>query len=180
MSKVGTVDMAADRLESTTEWAVGRLLSMGAGTTNTSFADATLVHASDDDNPALGAANAVSCIEQAAADYGFGAEVFLHAPLRAAAYLASMNLNVDGYSPSGFPWILSPGYTTEDEAVTIWATGTVWASVTAPFDPNTRTPSAGWRINLDATYAQRLALAAFDPCLNLAASFAVPQCNGGS
>ncbi len=179
--QIGTTDIAANRLESTSEWALGRLLATGLGTGNPSFLDSDIVH--------VGGANdavaAVSCLEQAAADYGFGAEVVLHAPLRAAAYLKEKRLIEDGLSPSGMPWILSPGYPVGPGGTTvdIWATGTVWAGVSEPYtltDPTTGQRPVNWRINLDAAYRQRLGLAAFDPCLNMTASFTVPACNGES
>lgn len=184
MSQVGTTDIATNRLEATTEWALGRLLATGFDTGNPSFADASVVHTGTDDD----VISAVSCLEQTAADFGFGAEVVLHAPLRAAAYLKANYLLENGMSPSGFPWILSPGYPIDapvgaDQTVNIWATGTVWASVSEAYtltDPTTGNRPVDWRINLDAAYRQRLGLAAFDPCLNLTASFVVPACNGES
>lgn len=188
LSQIGTVNIAADRLEATSEWGLGRLLATGLGSNNPSFADATVVHAATDDD----VVSAVSCLEQAAADLGFGAEVVLHTPPRAMAYLASNHLleEMDGlcYSPSGHPIIVSSGYPVdsesgEDTIVTIWATGSVWAGVSPAYvleNGNTGRPQPGWRINLDEAWAQRLALAAFDPCLNLAASFVVPACIGGS
>lgn len=185
LSKLGVVDIATDRLEATTEWALGRMLYDGLGGDNPSFADATLVSTNaDDTNIALGVVNAVSCLEQSAADVGFGAEVFLHAPLRAAAYLANSGMMTDDYfSPSGMQWILSPGYPSEDEVVTIWATGSVFAAVTPAetlINPATGQPPVGWRVNTAAAYRQRLGMAAFDPCLNLSATFVVPPCTGGS
>lgn len=178
LSKIGTVDIATNRLEATTEWALGRLLATGLGTDNVSFEDAESVSESGDP------VDAVSCLEQGAANVGFGAEVFLHAPLRAAAYLKSNHLLSDDFrSPSGLQWILSPGYPTEDDSVTIWATGSVFADVTDAYDltdPQTGRPPVGWRINTDAAFRQRLGLAAFDPCLLISATFTVPACSGGS
>lgn len=178
LSKVGNVDIATNRLESTTEWALGRALALGAGD-NPALADGTSI--------STGASfiEAVSCLEQAAADVGFGAEVFLHAPLRAAAFLMEKSLVMDGlFSPSGFQWIFSPGYpTTSETEVTIWATGSVFAGVNAAetlVDGVTGQPPVGWRQNTAAAYRQRLGLAAFDPCLNLSATITVNACTGGS
>lgn len=186
MSQIGSVNMASDRLEATTEWGLGRLLATGLGGSNPSLADATVVHTAVDDD----VISAVSCLEQAAADLGFGAEIVMHAPPRAAAFLASNHLldPEDMLSPSGHPWIISSGYPVEaesgeDTVVTIWATGTVWAGVSPSYvlrDGPTGQPLPSWRMNLDEAYAQRLGLAVFDPCLNLAASFVVPACIGGS
>jgi hypothetical protein len=47
-------------------------------------------------------------------------------------------------------------------------------------DPQTGQRPIDWQTNLDAAYTQRLGMAAFDPCLNLAATVAVPACNGES
>jgi hypothetical protein len=163
------------------------LLATGLGSPNPSLADAEIVHTGPDTSAIDGIVGAVACIEQAAADFGFGAEVVLHAPAKAAALLAYSRLNLDGLSPMGHRWILSPGYPAEtggDETIlSIWATGTVWAAVSEQYsllDPSTGQRPVDWRINLDAAFAQRLGLAAFDPCLNLTANFVVPACNGES
>lgn len=193
--QIGTVNIAENRLEGTTEWALGRSLATGALTDNPSFADAESVHeyALPTGNLPLQMIDLVSCLEQAIAGTAYGASAVLHAPLRAAAYLKSVSLiDNDGLSPSGFPWILSPGYpmgeevTVDDEpgiTLNIWATGTVWAAVTAAeplTDGQTGRRPIHWRSNLDAAYSQRLGLAAFDPCLNLTASLVVPACIGES
>ncbi len=107
----------------------------------------------------------------------------MHASFRAAAYLNQNRLNVGGLSPAGMPWIINPGYPAAGEEVTIWATGPVWASVEGMYaliDPATGMRPVDWQMNTDAAYTQRLGLAAFDPCLNLAANFAVPACTGDS
>jgi hypothetical protein len=185
LSQIGTVNMASDRIEATSEWALGRALATGLGSNNPSFADATVVHAATDED----VVSAVSCLEQAAADLGFGAEIVMHAPPRAAAYLSASHLLDENFvSPAGHPWIISSGYPVEaesgdDTVVTLWATGTVWAGVNDVYileDGQTGRPPVNWRMNLDEAYAQRLGLAVFDPCLNLAASFVVPACIGGS
>lgn len=191
MSQVGTVSLALNRLEATTEWGMGRMLATGGGTEvganppNPSFLDSTVVHTSSGAT-AADVVNSVSCIEQAVADTGYGAGAVLHAPFRAAAWLRSNHvINDEGLSPSGMPWIISPGYPIDDDGVTvtIWATGPVWVGVDESYvlsgaDQGGRT--VDFRTNLDAAYTQRLGLAAFDPCLNLAASFVAPACNGES
>lgn len=185
MSQVGTVNLAANRLEATTEWALGRVLATGADTGNPSFLDAERVHAS----ATADVVAAVSCLESAAAELGAGTEVILHAPVRAAAYLRNASLIDDlGLSPAGFLWVISPGYpvatdSDDEQTVSIWATGTLWAGVSVSYpivDPNTGRQPIGWRTNDDTAFAQRMGLAAFDPCLNLTASFVVPPCIGGS
>lgn len=192
LSKVGTVDMAANRLEATSEWALGRALATGLGSeTNISFADADNIAHADYDPTTIGLSvvNAVSCLEQAAADLGFGAEIMLHAPMRAASYLAEAGVMSESYySAGGLPWIISPGYPVETEGdettITIWATGSVFAAVGDAYlltDGVTGQRPFGWRTNTDAAFQQRIGLAAFDPCLNLSASFTVPACiPGGS
>lgn len=176
LSKVGNVDIATNRLESTTEWALGRALATGAGA-SPALVDATSV------STGANFVEAISCLEQAAADLGFGAEVFLHAPLRAAAFLMDKSLIKDGsFSPSGFQWIFSPGYPAATDSVTIWATGSVFAGVSPAetlVDGVTGQPPVGWRYNTAAAYSQRLGLAAFDPCLNLSATITVTACTGG-
>jgi len=179
LSKLGHTDIAADRLESTTEWALGRLLATGFTTTNPALADADLISASAE------AVDAMSCLEQAIADVGFGADAVIHAPFRAAAYLRQQYLIDDlGRSPTGIPVIISPGYpVTEDDEVSLWATGPVFAAVTDAYplvDGVTGLPPMKWRQNTDAAYQQRMALAVFDPCLNLTVTFPVPVCTGGS
>ena len=186
LSKIGPVDIATDRLESTTEWALGRLLSTGIDGDNPSFADADSVAVVGHvDIVTEGVMQAVSCLEQAAGDFGLGAEVFLHAPLRAAAYLTGAGVMTSDFrSPSGMQWIISPGYMVGDsDEITIWATGSVFAAVTAAetlINSATGASPVGWRTNTDAAYRQRLGMAAFDPCLNLSATFTVPLCTGGS
>jgi len=190
MSQVGTTDLALNRSEATAEWGLGRMLATGEGTDtgsadgpNASFADATLVTAVSDDDVVA----AVSCIEQAVADTGYGAAAVLHAPFRAAAFLRTAHLlDPDTrLSPSGLLWIISPGYPIDEDGVTvtIWATGPVWAGVEDGYvltDPQTGQRPVNWQTNLDASYVNRLGLAAFDPCLNLAASFVAPACTGES
>lgn len=179
MSQIGTEDLALNRLEATTEWGLGQMLAEGLGSANPSLADATVVHTA----AVGGVVDALSCLEQAVADTGYGAAAVLHASFRAAAYLRANHLIEDGFSPAGMPWIISPGYPADDEEVTIWATGAVWASVEGMYaltDPQTGQRPVDWQINTDATFTQRLGLVAFDPCLNLAANFAVPACTGDS
>lgn len=190
LSQIGTVDIARDRLESTTEWALGRALATGAGSNNPALADAENVHSAayDPATVAFNVVHSVACIEQAAADVGFGAEVFLHAPVLAAAFLANTGMMTDDYrSPAGYRWIISPGYPVAPAdggtAISIWATGSVFAAVTPAqtlVDGGTGQAPTGWRYNTDAAYRQRLGLSAFDPCLNLSATFTVPACIGGS
>lgn len=177
LSQLDHENRADDRLSATTEWALGHALAVGTGSVNPSFADATTVHAGAGVDLELDVLDAVSCLEQAIADTGFGARAMLHSSPRGATYLRRWNLIDDmGRSPAGHRWVISPGYPAADDTVTLWATGTVWAAVNAPV--TLRNPD--WRRNTDAAYRQREGLAAFDPCLNLASTFPVTTCSGGS
>jgi hypothetical protein len=74
-------------------------------------------------------------------------------------------------SPSFAPWVISPGYPVEGPTtIRLWATGPVWASVDEPFVLN----EIDRRTNDDAAYAQRSAIVAFDPCVNLYIDITVP------
>lgn len=180
MSQVGTVDLALNRLYGTTEYAVGRLLLDGQGTDNLSFADATSIADVAGTAPLTNAIAAVSCLENVVASTGYGVEAFLHAPSRAAAWLKATDMiDDDGLSPAGHQWVISPGYSPGDsDEITIWATGAVWAGAGASYalsdGMSGRTP--GWRHNLDEAWSQRLVLVAFDPCINVSATFTVPSC----
>lgn len=190
LSKIGSVDRATQRLEATTEYGLGRLLQAGAGSVNPILDDATSVHEVDDPtgNLPLQLVDVISCLEQAVADVGYGADVFLHAPPRVAAYVRAANLiDDDGYSPAGHPWIFSSGYqpTVDVAGDTLWinATGSIWADVTDSYtleDGITGRPPVGWRTNDDSAFRQRLGLAIFDSCLNLRATMTAPTCVGGS
>lgn len=161
---------AEGRLDSTTEWAVARQLATDALNLGTpSFADGTSLGVIADGN----FTHAVAVLEQSAADAGFGAQWWLHAPILAASYLARYNLidNDDGSSPSNARWVISPGYPVQGPTtVRLWATGPVWVGVDEAFvigdlDRNN---------NDDTAYAQRSAIAAFDPCVNLFIDVTVP------
>lgn len=170
LSKLPHEDFARARLDNTTEWALGRQLqSDPAATGSPKLEDATSlgVVADADFVTALG------CLEQAAADAGFGSQWWLHAPMRAASYLGRYRLLVDGHSPSGAPWVLSPGYTpTDATTVTLWASGPVWAAVD---EPDTHA-AVDWRVNDDTAWALRAGIVAMDPCLLLSIDITVPAC----
>jgi hypothetical protein len=170
-------ERAEERLIGTTEWGLGRLLAAGFdGLDNPSFADAVSVAETEDPVAAL------SCLEQAVADLGYGNRAFLHSPYRAAAYLRDRwGINDQYQSPSGHQWVVSAGYPGGDtDTVTIWATGPVWAAIGALQTYDRRNAVPNFRMNDDDAYSQRLALAAFDPCINLSATFAAAACTGGS
>lgn len=170
LSRLNQRRHAEGRLDATTEWAVARQLAtdqMGLGTP--SFADGVDLGTVADGDFVL----AVGTLEQAAADAGFGTQWWLHAPVKAAAYLAARNLidNDDNQSPSNAPWVISPGYPVEGPTtIRLWATGPVWAGVDEPLVLD----ALDRRNNQDEAYAQRSAIVAFDPCVNLFIDVTVP------
>lgn len=168
LSRLDQSRHAEGRLDSTTEWAVGRQLATdGLGLGTPSFADGTSLGTVADGNFVL----AVGTLEQAAVDAGFGAQWWLHAPVKAAAFLANADLLNDGKAPSGAPWVISPGYPVQGATtVRLWATGPVWASVT----DSQALRAVDWNVNEDTAYANREAIVAFDPCVNLYIDVTIP------
>lgn len=169
LSRIDQKRHASGRLDATTEWAVARQLAtdnLGLGTP--SFADGTSLGVVADGDFVL----AVATLEQAAADAGFGAQWWLHGSVKAAAFLAKgSQINDDYLSASGAPWVISPGYPVPDATtVRLWATGPVWASVDEPFVLN----DVDWNVNEDTAYANRSAVIAFDPCVNLYIDVTIP------
>lgn len=168
LSRLDQSRHARGRLDSTTEWAVARQLAANPlGLDSPSFEDGVSLGTVADRDFTL----AVATLEQAAADTGFGSVWWLHAPIKAAAFLAREKQLKDGISPSGAPWVISPGYPVEGPTtIRLWATGPVWAAVDDPLvlDEIER------RTNEDTAYAQRSAIAAFDPCVNLFIDITVP------
>lgn len=162
LSQLDQSKHAEGRLDATTEWAVARQLASNELTLDTtSFADATSAGAVVANADFV---KAVSILEQAAADAGFGTQWWLHAPVRAAAYLADSNQLVDGKSATGAPWVISPGYPVQNATtVRLWATGPVWVGVADSFVVQ----DVNWHTNEDTAYASREAIAAYDPCVNL-------------
>lgn len=175
LSDIDHEEHARDRLDATTEWALGRQLATDqAGTGAPSLEDATVLGTMD----LLELATAVGCLEQAAADTGFGARWVLHAPVRAAAYLAERRLNIDGFTPSGQRWIFSPGYPSNiGTTMGLWATGVVWAAVSGV---DVHSGTADFRRNSLDGWAMRTGIVAFDPCINLAIGVNVPACPIGT
>lgn len=168
LSRLDQKRHAEGRLDSTTEWAVARQLATDAlGLGTPSFADGVSLGTVTDGDFVL----AVATLEQAAADAGFGSQWWLHAPIKAAAYLVKHNLMKDEKSPSGAPWVVSVGYPVQDATtIRLWATGPVWAAVDEPFVLN----ALDRRNNEDEAYAQRSAIVAFDPCVNFYIDITVP------
>lgn len=168
LSRLDQKKHARGRLDSTTEWAIARQLATDVLNLGTP---------SFDDGVSLGTvANAdfvlaVATLEQAAADTGFGAQWWLHAPIKAAAYLANAKQLKQGMTPSSAPWVISPGYPVEGPTtIRLWATGPVWVGVGDAYVLN----DVDWSVNEDSAYANRDAVVAFDPCINLYIDITVP------
>lgn len=161
---------ASVRLESTTEWALGRQLATDiVGTGAPSFEDADVLGTI----AAADFVHAVSCLEQAAADTGFGTQWYLHGPVRAAAYLKRFKMLDDGLSPTGAPWVLSPGYPVQGATtIRLWATAPVYIGV----GEGISNPDTDWQRNSKSAFALRAGLVAFDPCINIAIDVTVPAC----
>ena len=168
LSRLDQKKHAEGRLDSTTEWAVARQLATDALLLGTpSFADGVSLGTVAGGDFVL----AVATLEQAAADAGFGAQWWLHAPVKAAAFLANADLLNGKWSPTGARWVISPGYPVQGPtAIRLWATGPVWVGVDDPLVLN----DIDRRGNEDSAYAQRSAIAAFDPCVNLFIDVTVP------
>lgn len=168
LSRLDQKRHAEGRLDSTSEWAVARQLATdGLGLGTPSFADGVSLGTVSDGDFVL----AVATLEQAAADAGFGSQWWLHAPIKAAAFLVDTQQLKEDKSPSGAPWVISPGYPVQGgTTIRLWATGPVWASVDEAFVMN----AIDRRNNEDEAYAQRSAIVAFDPCVNLFIDVTVP------
>lgn len=172
-STSGNHDQAAHartRLESTSEWAVAQQFAVDLiGLGSPSLADATVLGtvANGDFVTAMG------CLEQAAADAGFGTDWMIHSPVRAASYLVADRLLSGKRSPAGMPVVVSPGYPVQDATtVRLWVTGPVWVGLD---EPDTH-QAVDWRVNDDTAWALRAGLVAFDPCINFAIDVTVPAC----
>lgn len=164
---------ALDRFTATSDWAVGRQLQTDAiDSGSPKLDDATVLGEVAGANVIA----AVACLEQAAADTGFGSKIVLHAPVRAAAYLASQGLlDVNGKSPSGADWIISAGYLphpTETDTIRLYATGTVWASIGTP----DTLENVAWQTNDLTAWARGVGVVAFDPCILVAIDVVIGEC----
>lgn len=162
---------ALDRLTATSDWALSRQLQ-------TDQAD-TGAPKLDDVNPIGPIAGAdfvagLGCLEQLAADTGFGAVWVVHTTPRGMAYLAAQTLvTPDGFTPSGARVIVGTGYVNPDSThVRMWATGQVWASISTPEAIET----LGYQTNDQDAWASTVGVAAFDPCLLVAVDVTVPAC----
>jgi hypothetical protein len=168
LSRLDQKKHAQGRLDSTSEWAVGRQLATdGLGLGTPSFEDGVSLGTVAGGDFVL----AVGTLEQAAADAGFGTQWWLHSPVKGAAFLARNKQLKEGKSATGAPWIVSVGYPVQgDTTIRLWVTGSVWAGVDEAFVLN----DLDRRNNADEAFAQRSAIVAFDPCINFYIDVTVP------
>ena len=168
LSRLDQEKHAKGRLDATTEWGVARQLATdGLGLGTPSFEDGVDLGTVADGDFVL----ALATLEQAAADAGFGAQWWVHAPIKAASFLASSDLIHEDKTPTGAPLVISPGYPVQGSTtIRLWATGPVWASVDDPFVVS----DLDRRTNGDEAFAQRSAIVAFDPCVNLFIDVTIP------
>lgn len=165
------IQRAADRYGATSDWSLGRQLQTDQAATGApKLEDATTMGTVADGQ----FISAVACLEQAAADAGFGAKIVLHAPVRAAAYLASQGLlDTNGLSPTGSPWIISSGYEAQSVSlVRLYATGTVWAAVTQP----EISENVSYATNDIDAWARGVGVVAFDDCVLVSIDVEVGEC----
>lgn len=162
---------ALDRFNATSDWALSKQLQTDqADTGSPKLDDADLIGtvASADFVAALG------CLEQAAADTGFGASWVIHTTLRGINYLQAAYLITDaGVTASGARVIVGSGYENDDTThVPLWATGQVWASISTPVAVG----HVAYAMNDNTSWARGLGIAAFDPCTLLKVNVTVPAC----
>lgn len=166
-SLIGSV---RDRFTATADWALSKQLQTDQADTGApKLDDAVSMGAAADANFTL----ALGCLEQAAADTGFGAAWVVHTTLRGMSYLVGQGLVVDGLTPSGARVIVGSGYeNASGTSVPLWATGQVWASVS---DPDLLEGVSYQQNNVEA-WARGIGVAAFDPCTLLLITCTVPVC----
>lgn len=158
-----------DRYNSTADWVVSRQLQQDLAATGApKLDDATPLGTAADADFAL----AVRSLEQAAANTGFGAVWVLHTSVGGATYLAQQGLmTIDGFSPAGAKWVIGTGYEDPaDTTIRLYATGPVWASISAP-EP---IENVAYRQNDIDAWARGIGVVAFDPCILLAVDVTVP------
>jgi len=156
-STINNIDLerlARERLDATTEWALGQSLLLGTAT--------------DPDNPALSdvapvaygcAAEALSKTLALAAQASFGTALTVHLTVEAAVLLYDQIANMDWVT-----FIVSPGYGTGAQ---IWVTGPTYVGV----DEEIMLSGVLQVQNTQQFIAERLILAAFDPCVLVSGTF---------
>lgn len=173
-STTGPDDLATsalDRLTATSDWALSRQLQTDQADTGApKLDDATLL------GTVAGAdfVTALGCLEQAAANSGFGSVWFVHTTVRGINYLVGQNLvTPDGFTPSGARVIVGTGYeNVNGTTVPMWVTGQVWASITTP----EAIDAVGFQTNDVDSWASAIGVVAFDPCMASSVRVTVPAC----
>jgi len=184
-------DRLARQAEAVASFAVARELAEGAGASANSFTgpagEAGLVnqYLADADaetiTGATGVLDALGLLEQEARDRTKGMQVFLHIPIRIATQVAAQ-LRREGNelrTHTDAIVIADAGYTGKGPGANptgIWgyATGPVFAKLgpVAVLDENAATIDR--RTNTQEIWADRMFLAGFDPCCQLAIQFPEP------
>lgn len=164
------ITSAQSRFVSTADWAVSRQLQQDLADNGApKLDDAVSMGAAADANFTL----ALGCLEQAAADTGFGSAWVVHTTVRGASYLVAQGLVVNGLTPSGAKVIVGSGYENPTgTSVPLWATGPVWASLS---DTDVIETVAYQQNNIEA-WARGVAVVAFDPCILQLVTVTVPAC----
>lgn len=154
------VESARARFEATADWALSRQLQTDeVGNGQPVLDDGTLIGTVS----SADFVTAVSLLEQAAADAGFGKVWMLHTTVRGASYLTEASLMSDnGLSPTGARWIVGSGYANPNATtVELWATGPVWAGISDP----ELVENVAYQINSVDAWARGEGVAGFDPCI---------------
>lgn len=139
------------------EWALARELLTGTATENPALVDG--VELSD----GATVADAIACLEAAAAESIGGRLAFIHVPQGLSIYLPdNVTRDASGVlrTPAGNVVVVSPGYF----GGSIYATGEVWAGVDH-YQPAKVIDRRA--VNVEEASADSLALALFDPCFNV-------------
>lgn len=164
------VTSAQSRFVSTAEWAVSRQLQQDLADTGAPKLDDAV---SQGTMAGADFATSLGCLEQFAADTGFGAAWVVHTTVRGMAYLTGQNLVVNGLTPSGARVIVGSGYENPSgTTVPMWVTGQVWASLS---DTDVIETVAYQQNNIEA-WARGVAVVAFDPCVLSLVLTTVPAC----
>lgn len=162
---------ALDRFNATSDWALSRQLQTDQADTGSPKLDDASDLGTVADADVVGA---LACLEQAAADNGFGSAWVVHTTVRGVAYLAGASLLTDsGFTHSGAKVIMGTGYENPDgTTVRFWVTGQVWASISTPESVG----HVAYATNDMTSWARGLGIAAFDPCINFSIDVTVPAC----
>lgn len=165
------VPSAVSRFSATSDWAVSRQLQQDLAATGApKLDDAVSMGAAADANFTL----ALGCLEQAAADTGFGALWTIHTTVRGMTYLSAQDLvDSNGFTANGARVIAGSGYENPSgTSVPLWATGQVWASVSDIEEVE----SVAYQQNNIEGWARGIAVVAFDPCMLHLVTVTVPAC----